>query len=434
MKPLIATISVTLLVLIAFTPAVAQKAGAKDINTLYKEGIQAYKDKDYTLYLERFKALDQLRPKHPVILYNLAGAHALNKQEKPAIQRLEQLILIDANKKIAQDNDFANIRELDSFKGILKKIEKFHTPVANSTVAFSLAGREMHPESIAYDPQKKTFYLSSVRLRKILWLNSRGEVKDFTTPGQDGLDAVMGIRVDAGKRLLWATSTAMPHMTGYKKEDKGRTAVFKYHLDTRKLVKKYLIDDGTDHGFDDVAIHPGGDLYVSDTRNIYRIDAGTDTLEPFLAAGSFRSLQGMDFCGGGKYLIAADWSSGLFLVDIEKRKIITAVKAPSNTSLKGIDGLYYLAENNSLLAIQNGVKPYRVMRLFLNESFSAVSAVKTIERATPHLDEPTLGVLTPEGIFYYVANSPWGKYSRDSKPLPGKMAGNIIILKTKVRK
>lgn len=426
---------IIILIFSIFLPISAQDSGdkTKDINTLYKEGIQAHKDKNFGVFLERFKALDQLLPNHPVILYNLAGACTLNKMEKSAIQYLERLIIVDANTKIAEDNDFLSLHRLPAFKRILEKIKQIHTPISNSSVAFRFPGGDMHPESIAYDPQTKRFYLSSVRYRKILYFDSQSQsnkLNEFTTSGQDGLDSVMGIRIDPVKRILWVTSTAMPQMIGYKKEDKGRTAVFKYNLDTRKLLKKYPLNDGPDHGFDDVVIHPDGDIYLSDTRNIYRIDSHTDTLSPLLASDSFRSLQGIIFCNNGKYIIAADWNKGLFLVNIEKKTIITEIKPPEKTSLRGIDGLYYLEQDNCLLAIQNGVKPFRVMRFFLDKSLTAVTRAQIIERATPHLDEPTLGVITPDHNFYYVANSPWGRYTKDQKPLPAEKQQDIIILKT----
>jgi hypothetical protein len=436
--PLPRLLILLLFFLLLLPGAIAGQAQAKDINTLYKEGMNAYKVKDYTTYLERFKSLDRLRPNHPVVLYNLAGAYALNKQTQPSLKCLEQLIPIDANPKIAEDPDFQHIRNEAGFKAILEKIKQLHTPISNSSVAFTFPQRHLHPESIAYDSRHKTFYLSSVHQRKIVYVDKEGKLRDFTASGQDGLYAVLGIRIDSTERVLWAASNALPQMTGYKKEDnkkenKSRTAIFKYHLDTRKLIEKYPLQDGPGHGFDDIAIHPGGDLYISDTRGIYRIAKKTGKLVPFLNSPRFRSLQGIDFCAGGKKIIAADWSTGLYLIDIPSGKIESPILPIAGFSLKGIDGLYYLPAGNSLIAIQNGIKPMRVMRFFLDPTFKRVSHARTIERANPAFNEPTLGVvvhLNRQKTFFYVANSQWNGYTKAFKPLPFEKLPDIIILKT----
>ncbi len=409
---------------------------AEEINTIYKKGKKAYQDKDYAAYLESFKTLDQLRPGHPVILYNLAGAYALNKQTGNAVACLKKLIPIDANPGIASDSDFANIRESADFKALLKQIEQLRTPLSTSQKAFTISEKDLHPESIAYDSKYKRFYLSSVHKRKIVYIDKQGKLKDFTRQGQDGQDAILGIRIDAGHRVLWATSNALPQMTGFQKNAKGRTAVYKYHLDTGKLIKKFPLNKGPDHGFDDLAIHPDGSVYISDTRWIYKILPGADGPEPFLDPTKptpFRSLQGIDFCGGGKKIIAADWSTGLYLVDIPGRKVVSKIGHPTQISLKGIDGLYYLKESNSLIAIQNGIKPMRVMQFFLDNQFKQVTHYKTIERANPLFAEPTLGVIAGN-TFYYIANSQWNSYNKDFSIFPLEKLKEIVVLKTTIKK
>jgi hypothetical protein len=410
-----------------------QGSSGQDINKLYKEGMKAYQDKDFALYLERFETLNQLRANHPVIMYNLAGAFAMNKVPKKALALLEKLILVNANRKIQEDSDFDNIKDTQGFKDLLKKIELAWKPVNNSKTAFTIKERDLHLESIAYDGVKKRFYVSSVHKRKILTLNEKGKWVEFTTQGQDGLYGVLGIRIDAQKRILWASNSAMPQMLGFNKETKGQTAVHAYHLDTGKLLHKYSLADGRDHNFDDVALHPDGSVYVSDTKAIYLIDPVAKRLERFISDPSFRSLQGIDFCDKGTKILAADWSSGLFLIDIKEKKVVSKVSHPDDISLKGIDGLYYLEDSNSLLAIQNGVKPMRVLQLYLDKGFQKVNRYRIHERANPLFNEPTLGVMIGN-MFYYVANSQWGAYNKDSSIFPHEKLQDIIILKLPIGK
>lgn len=310
--------------------------------------------------------------------------------------------------------------------------EPDESPVSTSEVAFTIKERDLHPESIAYDPAKKVFFLSSVHKRKIVIIDKAGTVKDFTSQGQDGLDAVLGMRVDAKNRVIWAASSALPHMTGYKKKDEGRTGVFKYHLDSKQLIKKYILHDGTDHQFDDVTIHASGDIYISDVRMIYRIPTSSDQLELFLGHSEFQGLQGIAFCDNGKKMIAADWKRGLFLIDMEKRKVLTKVAHPADMSLIGIDGLYYRQDTNGLIAIQNGTEPMQVVQFFLDKDFRRVKSYKIIEKANPVFNEPTLGVVVEGSRFYYIANSQWGGYTDDFSILPLDKLQDIVILRTTI--
>lgn len=429
---------IVLIVICTSLQAAGQNSTAKDLNQIYKKGLKALGEKDYTSYLESFKTLDNLRPGHPLIMGHLAAAYALNKQKNEAIRYLKKLIVIDANPNIAKNSAFDFIRASAEFKSILKQIEAIVKPVSHSQKAFIIKEKDLHPESIAYDPVHKTFYLSSVHKRKIVYIDGTGNIKDFTGPGQDGLDAVLGIRIDGKNRILWASSAVARQMTGYNEKDKGRTAVFKYHLDSKKLIKKYLLNEngtpapGSNHGFDDVVIHPNGDLYISDTRQIYRVPAQSDRLELFFSGSEFRSLQGIDFCDNGKKMFAADWVNGLFLIDVKAKKVITKVAHPADISLIGIDGLYYLKGGRSLIAIQNGIKPMRVMQFFLDKHFKNVIGYNILEKANPLFNEPTLGVVVENKEFYYIANSQWKGYDKDFTIFPLDKLQEIVILKVPI--
>ncbi len=408
--------------------AAAQSASTNDIEALYQKGLAAYKANDYKTFLECFQRLDTMLANHPIIMYNLAAAYSLNNQPETAILYLNRLIIIDANPKIAADKDFDPIRQSPGFKEILSRVEELQKPVSTSKVAFIVKARDLHPESIAYDPKTDTFYLSGVHKRKIVSIDKKGAVTDFTTEGQDGLDAVLGIRIDAANRILWASCAASHYMKGYNEAtDKGRTGVFKYHLDSKKLVKKYILQEGEDHAFDDVVLHPGGDVYVSDERSIYRIPATTDQLEPAVRHPGFYSIQGLDFCGSGEKMLAADYVSGVFLIEVASGKVLTEVAHPPDISLKGIDGLYYHQKSNSLVAIHNGLKPQRVMQYFLSSDFTRVVEYRVMEWANPVFNEPTLGVVV-ENTFYYIANSQWNGYDKNFAILPVEQLQDIIIL------
>ncbi len=420
-----------LVLLLAFCwSAFAQEKKAVDVRALYNKGMKAHQDKDFALFLDVFKKLDQLRPMNGRVMYNLACGYALTKNKAEAVGVLKKLVAFNADRNILKDADFASIRDTKEFKEVIAAIEAAWKPVSNSTEAFRLKEKDLHPEGIAYDPVKKRFYLSSVRKRKLVSLDEKGHAVDFTAQGQDGLGSVLGVCVDAKNREIWATSNCGRHMVEQSKHHKGWAYVFKYHLDTKKLIKKYKLE-GEEHGFDEVIIHENGDAYLSDQRAVYRIPRTSDQLEVFIEPPEFRSVQGLAFAAKGKKLLVSDYGNGVFVVDIASRKLNGLIKHQSDISLAGIDGLYAVEQGKvtSIIGIHNGLQPKAVYRYELNPDLSKVVKRHIIDRAHPlfEVNEPTLGVVVGKELFY-IANSSWRSYDKDFNLLPEKV-GEVVILK-----
>jgi hypothetical protein len=98
------------------------------------------------------------------------------------------------------------------------------------------------------------------------------------------------------------------------------------------------------------------------------------------------------------------------------------------TSL-GIDGLYYY--KGSLIGIQNGVNPQRVIKLSLSKDLCHFDRFETIEANNPVFDEPTLGVLV-KNDFYFIANSQWGAVDESGKLAPAEKLKDPTVLKVKL--
>jgi hypothetical protein len=86
------------------------------------------------------------------------------------------------------------------------------------------------------------------------------------------------------------------------------------------------------------------------------------------------------------------------------------VPADEGVLALGIDGLYRVGAD--LVGIQNGVEPYRVVRLHLGPGGTRVAGAEVLERARPDYAEPTLGVVVGRTL-YYVANSQWERFKDD---------------------
>lgn len=98
---------------------------------------------------------------------------------------------------------------------------------------------------------------------------------------------------------------------------------------------------------------------------------------------------------------------------------------PSPHHLAGIDGLYF--HDNTLLAVQNGSSPERVIAFHLDRSGKKVVSEEVIERATP-LGDPTHGVVVGND-FYYIADSGWSALDEHGNPKPDVKQTSAAIMK-----
>jgi len=411
----------------------AQENAAKDFATCWRQATAAYEAKDYPTYFENLKAAVQFRPDNPTMKYNLAGANALVGNKQEALSLLANVAEMGLVYDPAADTDFESIKNSDEFKSILGLIEKNKAPINHSQVAFKLTEKDLITEGVAYDPVSETFYVGSIHQRKIVSVDKQGTIKDFATE-QNGLWSVFGLRVDAKQRALWVCSTVTPQMRGFQKEDQGKSAVLKFDLKTSKLVKQYsLPDQSKRHWFGDLEITSRGDVLVTDSQApgaVYAIFAEKDSLELFISSEPFRSPQGIVLSEDEKRLFIADYSIGVLVFDMATKKYVK-LAAPANVSLIGIDGMYFY--KNSLIAIQNGVRPHRVIRLFLDRNFDRVERAEVIEANNHLFNEPTLGVLVKNEL-YYIANSQWGSFNDDGSIFPLEKLQEPIIMKAQLNK
>ena len=402
---------------------------------LYQQAIAAYNDKDYGEYLRSVREIDALRPNHPRVVYMLAGAFALNGDGDAAVATLDRLADLGLVAEPAEDDDFAPVRDSDAFVAVLDKFAANGRPVGRSTEAFTVPGQhDFIPEGVAYDPLTGNYYLGSVYKRAIIEVRPE-EARAFGAWERgDGLWSVFALRVDPVRRVLWACSSAIEQTRWVNENEIGYAGVFKYDLTSRLPVKRFVLSNGRGkHLFGDMALTRSGDVYVTDgiERSIYRIGGTTGVFERWFESDRFASPQGLAFSDDERHLFVADYSHGVFRIDTKTRGI-QLLPVPDDLTILGIDGLVYY--DNSLVVIQNGVRPHRVVRLGLNDRRDRIVNWEVLEANHPDFDEPTLGIVVPgpdrkTASFYYVANSHWAAFDRNGKLREDANLSPPVILK-----
>jgi sugar lactone lactonase YvrE len=417
------------LALACATPA---RAAAQDDPVLasraaYQQAVKAYEAHDVPAFLARAREAQRLRPDHGGVTYALASACAMSGDTAGAFAMLRRFARLGYTADIMADSDLAPLRSLPAFEVVRRSLARNAEPVMRSQAAFTLPERDLLTEGIAWDARTGAFFVGSVHHRKILRVDRSGRVAQFVAPSRDGLWAPLGMRADSARGLLWVATTALPQMVGYDSADAGRSGLYAFDLATGALRGRYLLPrDGAMHALGDVVITRAGDVYASDSRGpaIYRVRAGADTLEEFLRSPLLLSAQGMAFDRDERTMYVADYARGLLRVDLATREI-QPVPAADGVLALGIDGLY--AAGHDLIGVQNGVAPYRVVRLHLDGEGRRIVSADVLERARPDYAEPTLGVVV-RGALYYVANSQWEQFREDGTiAAPGELKAPLVL-------
>jgi hypothetical protein len=310
---------------------------------------------------------------------------------------------------LADNPAFAKIASTKVWSYATGNLKANLQPFGEGKVAFSLPKGDYMFESLAYDSKRDQFLAGSVREGKIYRVGKDGKLAEFIAPGADnGLWSVYAMAIDANADALYVASTSSVYFKNFKQDDFGKAGVFKFRLSTGKLLDKYLLaTDNQPHTLSTIALGKNGQVFAADgLRNIvYRLDGGA--LKIMVENPKLTSIRGLAVSGDGKRLYFADYSLGVFGVDLAAGAGFDLGYQPDRLVLGGIDGLYWY--DDTLVAIENGMSPKRVMRLHLAKDGRSIDRAMPLDAANPAFSLPTYGTIDGDAI-YFIANSQKNAY------------------------
>lgn len=249
-------------------------------------------------------------------------------------------------------------------------------------------------EGVAWDARSRQLFAGSVEDGALLVREGdhwRRAVLPFSTAG------LFGMAVDPRRGILWiASGVAGP--TRRKDAFRGLIGVSALGFEAVGLAPVPAGDLTAQPG--DVAIAPDGSVYVSDgaAGGVYVCKPDCTQLELLVPKGTFRSAQGLAVSRDGRFLYVADYSRGLFKLDLKKPKLPVALSRQ-----KGIDGL--IRYGDALIAIVNG-DGRKVIRI----SFDAKGTPsEELLETPPGPGDPTLGTIADRKLIY-VADAQWDRF------------------------
>lgn len=344
------------------------------------------------------QALDT-NPRNSVNLFRQAVDLTALCRDDEALAALERMAGSYGGLDPSTYRAFVRLHSLSRFREIIARIRRDNPPIIASSVAYTFARPTLFPEGIAYDSVTGRVYAGSTTGRNIVWTDRTGAVHELTSTGQDGLGSVLGLHIDARRHQLWAVSTGA---TGAGSAHVVR-GLFQFDLTTGKLIARYAIPDTTsENSLNDVVVAQGtGIAYTTHTLGgtVYAATPGDTTLRPLLPTSSIPQVNGIALTPDESALLVAG-GLGIVRVDLQTKRVVPLSRGPGVVDVT-MDGLYRY--RRSLIGIQNGVHPGRVMRFDLDSTWTHITRGIVLESYNPLFDGPTTGAIVDD-TFLFIAN------------------------------
>lgn len=426
--------AVTLALFVPWRSAAAETSAVAEAIRLAREATAAADAKDFDTYLAKMEQAVALRPDYPRMLVNLAAAQAAVGRPEDAIATLERLAKLGLSSPVEKSEEFASLRSRSDFQEIVKKLAANDYAKGEGEVTFTLQDVTGLMEGIAWREKTGQFYFGDVNGRAV-WVRSADGALKRLTPEGDELLGVFGLAIDEANGAIWAATSAVAAMRGFTPDLDGTAALAEIDLASGAVRRTIPVvrreGDQQSHVLGDLALATDGSVFVTDSGGpvLWRLPPGGTALEPFVESVEFLSLQGIVILPGD-VAVLSDHANGLLRVDLAGRGV-QRLESPPNTTLIGLDGLA-LAGEGRVLAIQNGLRPNRVLRIDLEGAADSVSAVTVLEAGHLTMAAPSLGCIGPGGDFYFIGNAGWTRFENtDGAPSSPR---SVPIFRTKLPK
>ena len=386
-------------------------------------------------------AVDSLlkqRPSDPVLWFYLARFQSQAGDRAAAVSALQRVAELGEG-FMPRREDFAKVWDDNAFQAVLAKLEAKLPRLDYAPTAFELDDNGLIPEGIAYDAPSRSFFVGSIARRKVVRIAEDGTVGDFAVAG-GGLDAVLGLAMDAPRRLLYVVSTSTLTAQGAARL---RNAVLAYDVDTRRLMQRYDVPEARQ--LNDVTVAAGGRVFASDSASgaVYEIAVkGPGPSREVLPAGQVRGSNGLAASPDGRRLYIAH-STGIAALDLAsgslkrvdnrtRENVAAAMVGGSSRPCRRLVSRCWRRRSSSsfgnvgrsaasamigsaLVGVQNGTNPGRVIRIALSADGESITQVKALlSHHHNRLDEPTTLAVTDHGFFLLAATGV-GRYGRDGR-------------------
>ena len=365
-------------------------------------------------------------PVQPAYLWGSALFASLAHDSSAAFDALRRYASLGLGMDLRASRGLAWLNDSPTFAKLALAHDSNFKPFVASGVAATLPDSTFWPEGVDYDARTKRYYVASIAHRTIAEVRSDGTTRELIARDRSDLGAVLGVRVDSTRGVLWATTSAVRPSPNYATGDTLAAELLRIRIDDGVIERRWRLAPAVlGHTLGDLAVGENGDVLLTDSSEpvLYRLRADRDSLES-IRNPLFRSLQGIAPVAGGRIAYVADYSHGLLRVDLETKLVTRLDDAPHSTSL-GCDGIAW--DRGAIIAVQNGVSPARIMRFVLDDRGTRIVRADVLDRNSTVADEPTIGTIVGSA-FVYVANSQWEKHDAVGRRVASRALARPVLL------
>lgn len=354
--------------------------------------------------LQRIRELKVERPGDGLLVYYEAMTLASMGQAEPAVAALKQLVGRQLGLVPPKDAGFDLVWEHPDFQTVRRRLMEDEPATAEAPVLMRLQDPRLIPEGIAYDSRRKVHYVGSIAQRKIVAIDERGKLRDFTNDA-DRLEAVLGLAVDAPRDRLCAVST-----NGFEQaaQQQRRNEVVCWSLAKGRVIQRMAVPEALQ--LNDLAFGRDGTLFVTDSAagSLWVHRPGERRFLRVGEAGGLRGANGVAVSPNGSVYVTL--STGIARVNSLTGHTVR-LPQPDDVATGGIDGLYW--HEGDLVGVQNTTNPGRVVRIALSEDGQRIRGLTVLQsHHHPAFAEPTTGVVVGDAL-HVIANSYVAAYQPD---------------------
>lgn len=344
-----------------------------DPMTLYDQALDARKQGDAQRLLQLTDRLTEWAPTNPPLRFLHAEALAMSGRTAAALTELHWLATHGYHYAFGERSSFASLPANPETTALRDATARNGQP-SGKIRRLIRTDIDLHGEGIdAFDGGWIAGSMTTGNLHSIDPSGATTVLWRETEPSR----RMLGVRNDAAHKIVWACSTGAD-------EREPHSQLLRISLQPSGVQRFRLPDI---HSLcNDVALLPDGSVAVSDSER-----GGVLQLTPsgqwrtLAEPGTFGYPNGLTYLTETQRLVVTDLR-GLWTIDLNTARI-AAVEAPEGTFVGGIDGLY--AVEGDLLAIQNGLRPYRVVRVVLGSGAQRVERIEIVASNLPELAEMT---------------------------------------------
>lgn len=390
----------------------------QDLNSIYKESIEAHSNQDYGKFVVLNKEALKLHPSQPTILYNLAAGYSLTNSLQDTYQILRNLLSWNNTIGYEKDTDFNNLLSSDKYSRTLDSLVKSYGRAIRTGKEYALFKGKRHLENLIV--LDSLLFATDVYHGELISYNIKNKkvevIKEFDLP-------VLAIASNSNPESIWV-STAKISQSKKKGGQSSTPEIIEIDALKRKVKSRIPLENKVVAG--SMAFDKQGHLYVSNSSKpeVIIIDTQAKTIKSKIPMDGGFNLQGLTVDLDKNILYIADYIRGIARVDIEDNHQVTWLES-KNFLLKGIDGLTYI-KDNQLIAVQNNSTPKRVFKI--KTKGMAVDTVTFLDNNLDTDGEPTNGKYFEKLGFLYISNSPWPHYDKNGEAIMENWEDQKILL------